>query len=230
MRQLGLVSLILFILTVARLSFSATIHIQSVAMISGYRMTLGQIATIAGSSPSEERALSSLDLGRFPVSDSKLILTSSEIGERLRQYATELQNSQVKIPRQIEITHKSEEITEAQVQEQIEKIVRNQLPDPAWEFDVSDVTLAPVIKQIKVLSFQVIPPFARAKGVFSFELIANEHNLPQRFWVTAKVRYFCKVATLLRQITAHSRFLPSDIQWQRKEVTFMNDIPATSEG
>jgi flagella basal body P-ring formation protein FlgA len=93
---------------------------------------------------------------------------------------------------------------------------------------VSQINLAPVISQMKASAFQVIPPLGRAKGVFSFELIATEHSLPHRFWVSAKIQYFCNVATLTRQINAHSHFSPSDLKWERKEITFMNDVPATT--
>ncbi len=206
---------------------TTSVHIHSTGEVSGHRILLGEIASISSLSPRSEKILSEIDLGESPGDGKVVQFTASDISQKLQSHVDEFKGVQVTIPESIIIRQREKSITATGVKEKIEDIVRSLLPDPTWEYEVSEVTLAQVVESLKITGYQIIAPLNRPKGNFSFELIAQEHAAPRRFWVTAKVKYFARTAILTRQIAAHTRFQPSDLNWERKEVTYLLDIPAT---
>src|SRR5580704_17597678 len=155
----------------ATVTSNTSVHIHSTAEVSGKRILLGEIATVSSLSPRTEKILSEIDLGDSHGDGKALQFTASDLSQKLQNYITELKGVQVTIPDSIIIRQREKSITAAGVKEKIEDVVRSLLPDPTWEYEVSEVTLAQVIESLKITGYQIIAPLNRPKGTFSFELI-----------------------------------------------------------
>jgi hypothetical protein len=100
MKIFKFIILILSVLNLGSLSFGATIRVLTSAEVSSSHFTLGDIAIISAASPKEEAILGSISLGVIPADESVLILTASQISEKLRGHLADLKN-QKKRPKYI---------------------------------------------------------------------------------------------------------------------------------
>jgi flagella basal body P-ring formation protein FlgA len=219
--------LIASVVLFSNFAMATVVRVQSHAEISKAGLTLGDIAIISSDSDSLRKKIEHLNLGDSPAAGRNFVWTASDVSQKLHVFVDELSGVQIKIPDSITIERVSRNITATGVKEKIVEALRVTLPDPTWEFEVSDVQLPTNINSIQTTDFQIVPQIQRPKGASTFELLAQQENKTSRFWVTARVKYFCNVALIERQIEPHSKIIESDIKWQRREVTFINDIPAT---
>lgn len=223
----SLLILILLLTSQQGIAQPAKVRVRHEAQVAESNVYLGDIATIESTDPSHVRVLSDMLMGESPKAGGTEVWTSEDVSKRLRPYRQLLKDAKIEIPERLRISRIVTKVTKAELTSKIDEMLRATLPDSSWEVTLISADVPDEIQLPLGGSVQVVPLNQRPLGAAKFEILVYEKDqLKDRRWFNGRVKYTAEVAVLKRRIGGRTKIAPTEVTWQKKDLTFVFGIPA----
>lgn len=221
MKLTSLLLILIFVSVNSRGGELRSVEIPSQIQLEDENVTLGALARDL------EPELAGLILGASPVRGKAVVWTAADLGKKLRAYQTALKEVHFKIPKRIKITRVDSQTSETSVQKKITEMLKRLTP-ASWEVSLKSLQKIEWPEMSASALVQVVPLNIRPKGAAQFEIVIEDQGKTlNHLWVNGNVEYFASVPVVQRPMIPRSAVRADDIQWEKRNVTYLNEIPAT---
>lgn len=212
------------ILLMCSLAKAEDVMIKQDAEVSGQNITLGMLA------PSASAELSGLILGEAPARGKYVVWSAADVSHKLRAYQAALNGIKFKIPKRVKITKLDSQINEIAVKEKITVMLKSLLPDTNWDVQLLSLQKIQWPELSEAAQWNVVPLTQRPRGAAQFEIVIQDQGKTlHHLWVNGIVSYSALVPVAQKIIPARKKILAEDITWEKRNVTYVNEIPSTEK-
>jgi flagella basal body P-ring formation protein FlgA len=200
---------------------SVTVH--GVTKITGGRITLGDIATIAGDLRFIVQA-ESVVIGNAPYAGSERSLTRNQIAGRLRQHGLNPREIALDCPDTVRILSDYREYGEAELQRIFVDYILSEMPWRRDQVDIQNVQCRPVQIPNVAHRHRVV---ARSGGDFSGRSCAmiefyDGTTLLGKTPVSAAIQVMAPVLVAQRTINRHDVLSDADLRYESRDITSLS--------
>ena len=190
--------------------------------VNGANITLGNISDV--SNPE----LAGLVLDIAPARGKTTTWSVNEVSRKLRAYQGVLKDIHFKIPKKLKITKTDFKISDAEIKNEITLMLKKLLPNQDWEVSLKSLQKIQWPELSGSAQVKIIPLNIRPRGAALFEVvIEDEGKTLNHIWLNGEAEYFAKVAVVQKPVLARSYINSDYISWERRNVTYMTEIPAS---
>lgn len=222
MKDLLIFSILLCVTAKVAFADSKEIVIKSESQVESENITLDAITTDSDSE------FSHLILDASPARGKAVVWTAAEISKKLRPYQEILKDTRFRIPKRIKIMRVDQQINDVAIQKKITDMLQRLLPSSDWEVSLKSLQKIQWPDLSASAQIRVIPLNVRPKGAGQFEFVIEDQGKTlNHVWVNGDVEYFAKVPVAQKPIVIRTSVKSDDISWEKRNVTYFNEIPAT---
>ncbi|HEX4923333.1 MAG TPA: flagellar basal body P-ring formation chaperone FlgA [Bdellovibrionales bacterium] len=203
------------------------IEVHPKNLVKGERLTLGDIAEFKGFNAAETASLKSIALGNAPGYGEKRSYSNQALTEILRAHLKQLQASsgrriKLLIPDVVSVEGTGQTLSLETLRKGLAENLQRVCE--ACEYKIEDLRIPPIPAFSPQSVWSLRADYHKLRGPFNVPIeIVSPVGEKSVYWMTGRLSVWKSVPVATRLLSLQDRLEPSDIKWEKRDITFLPD-------